>query len=68
MANKRNNILDVAKEKINGERADDYGDAYENFERIAEGWNIILRQVLHDKGYFDAKDVGLMMMWMKKRI
>lgn len=65
MTSKRNHILDVAKDKINGDRADDYGDAFENFERIAEGWNIILGTVVKDKGYFDAKDVGLMMMWLK---
>ena len=34
---KRDEVLDSAKELINGQRAKDYGDAYENFSRIADG-------------------------------
>ena len=34
----RDEILDTAKELINGQRAKDYGDAEENFQRIADGW------------------------------
>lgn len=39
---KRNEILDIAKELINGARSEDYGDAYENHERIAKMWSVIL--------------------------
>jgi hypothetical protein len=35
-------ILDNAKQLIAGQRAVDYGDAKDNFDRIAAGWNIIL--------------------------
>ena len=40
---KRTEILDTAKELISGQRAKDYGDAFDNHSRIAEGWNIIVR-------------------------
>ena len=39
---KRDEILDVAKGLINGARAKAYGDAYENHERIAKMWSVIL--------------------------
>jgi hypothetical protein len=44
----RDEILDTAKELINGQRAKDYGDAEENFQRIAEGWNIIITNATQD--------------------
>ena len=37
----RNLIIEEATEIINSERADDYGDCLDNFERIAAGWSII---------------------------
>jgi hypothetical protein len=40
---KRDKILDTAKTLINGDRAKDYGDAYLNHQRIADGWNIIIQ-------------------------
>ena len=40
---RRNETIDAAKELINGDRAKDYGDAYDNHARIAEGWNVIMR-------------------------
>ena len=33
---KRNEILDKANNLVNGQRAKDYGDAFENHTRIAE--------------------------------
>lgn len=39
---KRDEILETAKELINGDRAKDYGDATENFDRIAALWSVIL--------------------------
>ena len=39
---KRDEILKTAEKLINGPRAQDYGDAYENHKRIAEIWSIIL--------------------------
>lgn len=38
----RDEILDTAKNLINGDRAKDYGDAYELHQKIAVGWKVIL--------------------------
>lgn len=62
---KRDEILDAAKELINGPRASDYGDAYDNHGRIAEGWNVIMRSALHSHGYLTPSHVALMMDWVK---
>ena len=37
-------FLDKAEELINGQRAQDYGDARDNHQRIADIWSVILRQ------------------------
>tara|TARA_R100000426_G_C4811710_1_gene106734 strand:- start:481 stop:759 length:279 start_codon:yes stop_codon:yes gene_type:complete len=39
---KREEILDDAKSKIQGERRDDYGDAWENHSHIASMWSVLL--------------------------
>lgn len=70
---KRDEILDTAKELISGQRAQDYGDAKSNFDRIAEGWNIIVREAMRGDGYtpsnefcpITAQHVALMMDWVK---
>jgi len=59
---RRDHILDTAKELICGQRALDYGDAKDNFDRIAEGWNII---VANTEGPITAQHVALMMDWVK---
>ena len=41
---KRDKLLDTAKNLVNGPRAEDYGDAYENHERVAQLWSTILGQ------------------------
>ena len=61
----RDECLDKAKETINGQRAKDYGDAYDNHARIAEGWNIIVRAAMNDRGYLTEQHVILMMDWLK---
>lgn len=38
----RDEILDTAKALISGDRDKDYGDAADNFQRIATGWEVIL--------------------------
>ena len=38
----RDKILEAAAELINGTRAKDYGDAYENHDRIAKMWSVVL--------------------------
>tara|TARA_R100000935_G_scaffold44271_1_gene67138 strand:+ start:1698 stop:1985 length:288 start_codon:yes stop_codon:yes gene_type:complete len=61
----RDEILQQAEQLVNGQRAKDYGDAYENHCRIAEGWNIILRSALLTHGEIKAVHVTLMMDWLK---
>ena len=59
---KKEEILDNAKQLIAGQRAVDYGDAKDNFDRIAAGWNIIIENL---DGPITAKHVALMMDWVK---
>ena len=62
---KRDEVLDKAKSLINGDRAKDYGDAYENHQRIADGWNVIMRGAYASHGYLTPAHVTLMMDWVK---
>ena len=62
---KRDEVLDKAKELINGQRAKDYGDAYDNFTRIADGWNLIVKEAQCTNGYITPQHVALMLDWMK---
>ena len=59
---KRDEVLDAAKELINGQRAKDYGDAYNNHARIADGWNVIINSI---DGDINEGHVVLMMDWLK---
>lgn len=43
---RRDQILQAAKELINGPRAKDYGDAFLNHERIAIGWDVIAKAAI----------------------
>jgi len=61
----REQILSKAENLINGQRAKDYGDAYQNHQRIAEGWNVIMRGALSNSGYLTPAHVALMMDWLK---
>ena len=61
----REQILSKAENLINGERATDYGDAYENHARIADGWNVIILGALSNSGYLTPAHVSLMMDWLK---
>ena len=40
----RKEILEKAEQMINGPRARDYGDAYNNHERIAKMWTVLLEK------------------------
>lgn len=40
----RKEILEDAESKITGQRAEDYGDATENFQRVADLWSPIFGQ------------------------
>ena len=62
---KRGQVLSKAEKLINGQRARDYGDAYQNHERIADGWNVIMREALSGSGELTPAHVALMMDWLK---
>ena len=49
MKKNREHFLREAEELINGPRAEDYGPALLNHERIATIWNVLLRKKLLDK-------------------
>lgn len=57
----RDNCLDTAKRLINGDRKDDYGDAYLMHERIAHLWMRYLDFQVNIK----AQDVAAMMILLK---
>lgn len=61
----RNEVIKDAKDLINNDRAIDYGDAYDNHARIAEGWNIIVNGALKTHGHITPAHVTLMMDWLK---
>ena len=62
---KRDEVLDTAKKLINGSRAKDYGDAFDNFKRISVGWNVIIKEATKDGGELDPRHIALMMDWLK---
>lgn len=55
----RNGILATAGELINGDRAEDYGSAYENHERIARIWSALIGVEV------SASQVAIMMIALK---
>ena len=61
----RDEVLDTAKALINGDRARDYGDAFDNHTRIAAGWDIIVRHAMENPGHVTPMHVALMMDWLK---
>ena len=58
----RSEILDKAKEIVNGQREQDYGPVENNFQLIADLWTIYLSK---HKGLISAKDVAVMMCLFK---
>ena len=56
---KRDDFLKQAQELINNDRAEDFGDAYINHQRIADLWTVILEKKV------TVKDVVLCMIAMK---
>lgn len=61
----RTDLLVKANQLIKGDRAKDYGDAYENHDRIADGWNVIVKSALDTHGRITPSHVALMMDWVK---
>jgi len=62
---KKEDFLKKSAELICGDRAKDYGDALENFDRIAEGWDIIATAAYKNQGKITRQHVALMMDWVK---
>ena len=62
---RRDEILRTAQKLINGPRAEDYGDAYTNHQRIAAGWNVIVEAAFEKHGELLPAHVALMMDWVK---
>jgi hypothetical protein len=58
---KRDDVLAKAGELINGDRKEDYGDAYLNHMRIAEFWN----NYLETENKITPTDVAMMMLLVK---
>jgi len=56
----RNDVLDTLRTILNEDRAASYGDAKENFARIAKLWSAYL-----DVVPIDSKDVAVMMALVK---
>jgi len=57
----RANILEDALSKIDGDRHEEYGDAAENFDRIAGYWNAHLGL----NAFITPRDVAAMMVLLK---
>jgi hypothetical protein len=57
----RQKVLDEALKKIEGERHEEYGDAAENFDRIAGYWNAHLGL----NNFITPRDVSAMMVLLK---
>jgi hypothetical protein len=61
----RADLLKKADDLIKGDRAKDYGDAYQNHDKIAIGWNVIAKSAFESHGRITASHVALMMDWVK---
>ncbi len=61
----RNDLIDSARELVNGDRAEVYGDAKINHERIAIGWNVIVDGAIKTHGHLTPGHITLMMDWTK---
>jgi hypothetical protein len=63
---KHKSLLAQADELINSQRAADYGDAYTNFQHIADMWNATFKFKLAAGGKsFTAHDVAIAMIQLK---
>lgn len=65
MTKVRDAILEEAHMLVNGPRAEDYGDALMNHQRIADGWNIIVAAAMKKHRGLLPAHVALMMDWVK---
>ena len=61
----RDDVVDSALDKINGDRQDEYGDVLNSFTTISIGWDTIVKAALGSHGCITPMHVGLMMDWLK---
>jgi len=61
----RDKVLDKAKEYINGDRNEAYGECAENFQDIADIVNVLFRRILKDNAKVTPLHVGEFMMAVK---
>jgi len=61
----RSSLLKNADQLIHGDRAKDYGDAYDNHDKIAIAWNVIAKSALSGHGGLTPSHLALMMDWLK---
>ena len=61
----RDDVIDSALDRINGDRQDEYGDVLNSFTTISLGWDIITKNALATHGCVTPMHVGLMMDWLK---
>jgi hypothetical protein len=59
------NILLHANELIHGQRQKEYGDKTANFSRIADGWNLVLKDKLIPGKVITPQEVALCMIQLK---
>tara|TARA_E500000081_G_scaffold118579_1_gene122500 strand:- start:5240 stop:5536 length:297 start_codon:yes stop_codon:yes gene_type:complete len=61
----RKKIFDTADSLVNGQRAKDYGDCYENHEKIAKFFDVIAKAAIEREGKITPPYVALMMSSVK---
>jgi hypothetical protein len=61
----RAKVLREAEALITGDRNRSYGEPTQNFQDIAEGWNILLRHKLKEGSTIDPGDTAAMMILVK---
>ena len=62
---KREDILDMAKTCVCGDREQDYGSPENNFDTIAKLWTTYLKSCEHVHGDITSEDVAVMMILLK---
>lgn len=61
----REDFFETANKLVNGERAEDYGDCYENHEKIAKFFDVIAKAAIQREGRITPSYVALMMASVK---
>lgn len=61
----RSEILETAKNIVNGQRETEYGTPEDNFSVIAEFWDVFLKGIGFEGRALTAKDVAILMCLFK---